>query len=286
MIVNTRLGTTGRLGNQLWEIASTVGLARKYNTEPWFNYWEYTRFFNVNPYWFAKKGEPVTAGQDVYTLGDVQHMGDHKWYLQDYSLFKNDVDEVRRMFEPSITAEEQLARPDLAEFWELPEPKLALHVRRGDNASARERNEQGFHPLRPSEYYVDAMHQLDGYASIAVFSDDLRWCREKIPALCNVFGISEPIYYFEGGPARSREHEDRYLVEPVRDWIDLLAMATCDRFILSNSTYSWWAAFLSGVDGSMIRYPDASVWFGPRLQSIDASLMFPPDWVPVLHPQA
>lgn len=287
-LVNNHIGTTGRLGNQLWEIASTIGIALARGENAKFNHWEYTEFFNVDADWFAPPG--VTAlGRNVYELAEIEHLGEYKWYLQDYSFFARIASFMRHVFEPSTLAEEELARPDLAEFWELPEPKLALHIRRGDNATSRERNEQGFHPLRPMRYYRDCLAQLDGFESVAVFSDDLQWCRENVPTLVNEYSsfvhTDVPIHYFEGGPARAREHEDRYLVEPVLDWIDLLAMATCDRFILSNSSYSWWGAFLSGVDGSMIRYPDASVWYGPRLRDINASLMFPPDWVPVLHPQ-
>lgn len=287
-ISNNRIGTTGRLGNQLWEIASTIGIAYARGDVAKFNHWEYTDFFNVDKAWFAPEGKPSWQGLDVYSLPEVEHLHEYKWYLQDYSFFADIPSFIRNIFEASTRAEEELARPDLAEFWELPEPRLALHIRRGDNATARQRNEQGFHPLRPPQYYVDALYQLDGYCSIAVFSDDLPWCRENIPALLRQHPSlgDVPVYFFDGGPARARECEDRYLVDPVLDWIDLLAMASCDRFVLSNSSYSWWAAFLSGVVGSMIRYPDASVWYGPKLSGINASLMFPPDWVPVLHPQA
>lgn len=285
VICNPLVGTTGRLGNQLWEIASTLGIAQGYGEQVQFPYWEYTEFFNVDPAWFCAKGE-TPQGRSVYDLPDVAHLGQYAPYLQDLAFFEFVQTEIRRVFEPSMIAELELARPDLQAFWDLPEPKLGLHIRRGDNATSHERGEQGFHPLRPPQYYVDALYQLDGYCSIAVFSDDLEWCREHIPALLRVHSsLDAPVHFFDGGPARSRECEDRYLVEPVRDWVDLLAMSTCDRFVLSNSSYSWWAAFLSGVPGSMIRYPDASVWYGPKLRGINASLMFPPDWVPVLHPQ-
>lgn len=284
LICNPLVGTTGRLGNQLWEIASTLGIAAHYDEAVSFPYWEYTEFFNVDADWFVDKGEPV-RGRSVYDLPDVQHLGQYAPYLQDFGLFELVQGEIRHLFEPSLLAEKELARPDLQAFWELPEPRLGLHIRRGDNASSHLRGEQGFHPLRPQQYYVNSLRQLDGYCSIAVFSDDLEWCRDSIPVMLDDHHLGDvPVLFFEGGPARSRECDDRYLVEPVRDWVDLLAMATCDRFVLSNSSYSWWAAFLSGVPGSMIRYPDASVWYGPKLRDINASLMFPPDWVPVLHP--
>lgn len=280
MIVNPLLGKTGRLGNQLWEIASTVGIAANRMEPVKFSYWEYTDYFSVNPKVFCEPGE-TPIGTSVYDLPEVQRLGQYAPYLQDLSFFEDIAPNIRLAFEPSTLAEEELARPDLREFWELPEPKLALHIRRGDNATSGQRNERGFHPLRPMSYYADALVSLENTGSIVVFSDDIPWCRAN---LISLKGRTD-IYFFEGGPGRARECEDRYMVEPARDWIDLLAMATCDQFILSNSTYSWWAAFLSGVDGANIRYPDASVWFGPKLQDIDASLMFPLDWVPILHEQ-
>jgi hypothetical protein len=266
------LGKAGRLGNQLWQIAATVGIARQRNEQVLLPWWEYQEFFNVPDVWFLDKGI-TPSGTSVNE--HVRHLPpEAKPYLQDYSLFAHIEDEIRQVFQPSASAQAKL------NTFELPEtPRLALHVRRGDMATAHLRGEEGYHPLRPMSYYQDAVASFDGYRSAIVFSDDIPWCRE---AFADSFD-SKNLVFFEGGPSRSRECEDRYLIEPALDWIDLLMMAQCQQFILSNSTYSWWAAFISGTPGDQIRYP--LPWFGPKLQMIDASLMFPSDWRPISHLQ-
>ena len=46
MITYLNLGNYGRLGNQLWEIASTVGIATKNEHDFIFPNWTYNKFFN------------------------------------------------------------------------------------------------------------------------------------------------------------------------------------------------------------------------------------------------
>jgi hypothetical protein len=36
------------------------------------------------------------------------------------------------------------------------------------------------------------------------------------------------------------------VVEPNDDWVDLFLMASCSSHVIANSSYSWWAAFMSG----------------------------------------
>ena len=72
------------------------------------------------------------------------------------------------------------------------------------------------------------------------FSDDIEWVKENIK-------INLPCYYESG-------------VDPV--WEKLRLMYSCKHFILSNSTFSWWAQFLSRNISKIVISPDR--WYGNR----------------------
>lgn len=263
MIAYPLLSQTGRLGNQLWEVAATYGLAMTARTEPRFPTWDYMQYFMVPHQWFGDMEDCV----DALTL--VPHLDPRAApYLQDYALFANVAPAVRAMLRPSATAA-RLLRPIIeASLALLPKPLISVHVRRGDNVT----HPPGFHPLRSPEYYTDAAKMLPTDGSIIVFSDDPDWCRENIES-----ALQRDVAFFYEGVARPREYVDRLLYEnaPVLDWIDVQLMAMCDHHILSNSSYAWWGAFLSENRSPI--YPSNT--FGYHVTPYtDASLMFPSTW--------
>lgn len=256
------LGNSGRLGNQLWQIASTLGIANRLGTDASFPAWDYQEFFSVpGSLFLGKEGTPASEL--------VPHLGPQAApYLQDFSLIRDVQHLLQVWFQPSNLAWKTLHAPRYDDFWALEPPVMALHVRRGDNANEGP-EKADYHPLRPISYYLDAL-QLRDYQSVAVFSDDIPWCRET-------FGDS--FHYVEGIP-RPKEHLPEYRTAPVLDWIDLQLMSCCDYHILSNSTYSWWAAFLSQDDSPIYPTP----WLGRKLRPVvDASLMFPSTWTELPH---
>ena len=265
MIAYPSLSQTGRLGNQLWEVASTYGLASARGDVPSFPVWDYQEFFSCPDEWF------VTPCVGELATDLVPHLDPRsRAYLQDFNLFKDVQGEVRNFLRPSLKADEILASYGLGRF----NKRISVHIRRGDNVT----HPQGYHPLRSWDYYRSALDLVDPDGSIIVFSDDPSWCEEHFERETG----RKPVQFFEAGGPRPREYVDRLEYEnaPVLDWIDLQLMAECDEHILSNSTYAWWGAFLSANMSPI--YP--SNWFGWRLPYIDASLMFPEGWREVNDP--
>jgi len=64
----------------------------------------------------------------------------------------------------------------------------------------------------------------------------------------------------------------------IPDWEQLLLMSLCNHNIISNSTFSWWAAYFNSNQEKIVCYP--SVWFGPKCNNSTKDL-FPKDWVKV-----
>jgi len=255
------LGQYGRLGNQLWQVASTIGIAHSRGEEVALPEWDYAPFFSVPEELFIP-GQPVTSAA-VFATHIPEAARD---YLQDYSLWEEIAPTIKKYFQPSNLALETLMKHQ--DFWELEPPVCALHVRRGDNATEGAWK-AAYHPLRPLSYYEEAL-ELVKYQSLAIFSDDIPWCK-------TVF--EDRADYYHTGIPRLKEHEEGYKTKPFSDWIDLQLMTYCDSHIMSNSSYSWWGAFLSEDESPIYPYP----WMGTALDYIDCDLMFPPEWNRLEH---
>lgn len=261
------LGYSGRLGNQLWQIASTLGLARSKGMRPLFPKWKYEPYFSCPPVWFGLPG-PRMAQSVSY----VRHLDPlFRPYLQDLSLWGGNVaEEVRQAFFPSPEALEIVDEEWQGSFADLPRPICAVHVRRGDVL----RNPDASINVLPASYYLDGIASV-APASVAVFSDDIPWCKENIPGA--------DVYYV--GISHPEAHTPDYDTAEVFDWVDLFLMSRCaDRgsMVISNSSYSWWGAFLAD-DCQKVLYP--SRWYGAEFAPrIDFKLMIPDDprWVEVV----
>lgn len=94
--------------------------------------------------------------------------------------------------------------------------QVSIHVRRGDYVG-----NPFYVDLMTTGYYEKAMAMFPN-EEFLVFSDDIEWCERQ-----EIFRDCE---FAEG----NSEIEDMNL------------MAACKAHIIANSSFSWWAAFLSG----------------------------------------
>ena len=260
-----QLERSGRLGNQLFQIASTIGLARRHGMEPRFPpWWSYRQWFSIPEEYFQ-----AASGPPAWRLPDVEHMDERtRVYLQDLSFITDVELEIRDYFKPKAAAIPQIrsALPAAAIA-----PVLIVHVRRGDNVV-----QEPCYPLPSLEYYLGAVERhLDH--DVVIYGDDDDWNRAVLrPRVAEI--TNQGVFCVTGTP-RPKEHEPDYMTAPILDWVDLFAMTCGDAFCLSNSTLGWWSAWLSASED--VCYPDP--WFGPELDVhqdgyIDASLMFPSYW--------
>ena len=54
-------------------------------------------------------------------------------------------------------------------------------------------------------------------------------------------------------------------------------MTLCSDFIIANSSYSWWGAWLSKAVDKVVCAPEK--WFGPENAHHDTSDLLPKEWV-------
>lgn len=244
------LGYHGRLGNQLWQVASTVGLARANNTDPRFPAaWDYRAVLSCPDEWFdddALAGAMTSPELAARVIGDWPAT-----YLQHLAFVEHAADEVRRAFQPNDGA-----RPLLGEYLvstgvaDLAGPRGVFHCRRGDTVN----NPAGtLNPINPAWFRRAVRWLRDGAASVVAVTDDADWVREH---------LGDEVDIIVSGAQRPPRQEGGYDETGPVDWLDLYLISTCDRVVIGNSSYSWWGAWLAGHDN--IAYP--SPWFGPAMR--------------------
>ena len=271
----SQLGNQGRLGNQCWQIASTIGLGELNDMPVTLPEWDYRAFFSLPDELFEPTDEELIESS---TLAHNLHPS-FKNYLQDYSYWKAIDGDIWHWFQPSPKANAIMRTPPYDEFWEEwrneEQALVSLHVRRGDNVT----NPKGTIQCLEDAYFLRAAESVEADlhrpAAFMVFSDDIAWCRDRLPGLLP----GRKLVFTDPNYIRPKEHLPEYKTSKPMDWVDLLLMGECDYHILSNSTYSWWGAFLAG-HAHYPRYP--SYWFGEQItKDYDPALAFPPGWIKI-----
>jgi len=132
---------------------------------------------------------------------------------------------------------------------------LAVHMRFGDYL-----NERSF-GIPPKKYYSESLAAHLGarnYDEIILFTNDEKLAKEKFS---NLTDIATTIISVDSGLSASENLE---------------IMRLAKGFIIANSTFSWWGAFLAREGNYMVTYP--SPWF----RGMDKPhMLFPKEWIEV-----
>ena len=124
---------------------------------------------------------------------------------------------------------------------------VALHIRRGDYLLPKNSRYNV-----KKEYYDEAINKMlnmTNDCNLFVFSDDIKWAKEMYDHLENINFVS--------------------LKTKNNDIDEIICMSKCKNNINSNSTFSWWAAWLNNNENKIIINPDRYWDRG----------MIPKDWI-------
>jgi len=130
---------------------------------------------------------------------------------------------------------------------------VCINVRRADFLKSN------FHGCMGTDYYDEALTTITGLVGNCrkfVFSDDIAWCNEQFGNMPDTIVVG---HEYAG-----------------RDFIDyLFLMLSCKHFIIPNSSFAWWAAWLcTSLDKQVIA---PLHWFNDP--SIDTSDIVPGGWL-------
>ena len=133
MIVTfSRLGRFGRLGNQLFQIASTLGIARRNAAQAIFPVWRYAQLFTGPiPQSITSPGEFPVYREQSFTYQPIELAGsvDLAGFFQSERYFSSIAPEIRQALSPSESIRKQ-CQSQLPLL--LDAGTCSIHVRRGD----------------------------------------------------------------------------------------------------------------------------------------------------------
>jgi hypothetical protein len=218
MISFSQLGKYGRFGNQLFQIASTFGIAYRNSMLPTFPHWDYQEYFSKKlpegiPVIAKKYKEPCSYYREIDLERGIHW--DLEGYFQSWKYFSDIKSTIISTFY----------------FDKVQRDGVAIHVRRGDYLAL-----QHVHPVLPMSYYENALGYFPN-EHFAIFSDDIEWCKQNF------------------------RYSDTEFVNSGSDIEDFKTMASFRKFVIANSSFSYWAAYLSESDAviSPINYVEGEV---------------------------
>lgn len=232
-ITMSNFGQHGRLGNQLFQYAAMLGFMEHKNTCMVLPEWKYSDFFDSYfPACDVKAQTLIKEGHfhyDPHFANSLEGDVDVSGYFQCERYWENCVGKVRKAltFNPEFVKEQ---RQKFKEVFQCTRQTIAIHLRRGDYVN------HNAHYNLPINYYILALEEhfpnWRRKYNLMVFSDDPSYARlhfECVPNATIVFGNS--------------------------DIEDLCLMSQCDHFIIANSSFSWWGAYLGEKEGTNVIRP-------------------------------
>jgi len=255
------LGNQGRLGNQLFQIATTVACAIRRNLPVIFPVWGYNQYLQVplpsltneihpTHIYYEPTFEyyPILLDNSIALKSDADQgkkIYNLSGYFQSEKYFKEYADVIRGLFIPNAIVLKYLNE----KYGNLLRNNFtcSVHVRRGDYV-----NNKFYHQLDLG-WYTACFENVKSDASnviFVVFSDDIQWCKENFSNLnCRFVFVENEI-----------------------DFYDLILMAWCNCHIIANSSFSWWGAWLDIKKEKNIIFP--AEWFGPASNHSHKDLYF------------
>lgn len=241
-----KLGSYGRLGNQMFQYASLKGIARNNDLDFCIPY-----SVEVNEWYDHMLAKHFVLDKSIKMISvEGQNQYQERFFHFDKMLFENCPDNTDLMgYFQSYRYFDGIREEIVADFafrekFEKPLPDYtAVHVRRGDYL-----NQPQYHPVCSVEYYENALDLTGG--PVVVMSDDIEWCKKFITADLYLDGTSN-IY-------------------------DLFVMTQARDNIIANSSFSWWGAWLNKNESKIVVAPKN--WFGEAYAHYDMSDLRPQEW--------
>jgi len=260
----------GGMGNQLFQIATAYAYAKRHSMKlvlprtwdhapdrrpVWEEYLDPSTWTFMSPQEYASTNwitisEKGFAYVPLPELSTLERSGYYRLfgYFQSSLYFNDYTEDLRILFKPPqpllVASIESLVKAGM-----LMQPNwIGAHVRRGDYLKVAE-----YHLVCKAEYYTGARTFIESKTGLQQqtcwFTEDPEWVK------ANMFREGDLIVYGNAS-------------------VDFTSLTYFNHLILSNSSYSWWAAWLNSYyyphDERIICCPDK--WFGSSVKSNDQTI--------------
>ena len=282
------LGSKGWLGNQMFQYASLRGIAANRGYDFCIPPDDGTRLTNYELHNTFKLKSAKNLGYigGLYkhpTSDDICHSTTFNFnqqffdecpdnvnisgFFQSEKWFKNIENEIREDFQFL----DEILEPCRDMISQFDIPPIFLHIRRGDYV---ERSD--YHNNLPLQYFKDALEKFDKEIPVLIFSDDIDWCKKQDLFEDDRFHFSETEDRITINSYMINQGCKSYLEGLLVPYYDLCLMTLCDGAIISNSSFSWWGAWLQNNSRDIIS-PDKDKWAG-KLNTANYSDIIPDGW--------
>ena len=160
-------------------------------------------------------------------------------YLQDPKYFEKYASEIKEIFGQGIGYLEQ----------------VGIHIRRGANPINPDEPKYSENPfyfnLEDISYYEQAMEFFPN-EKFVVFSDDIGWCLNKF-----------------------KDNPNVQVMDKGNEVDDFNLFASTKHQIISNSSWSWWGAYLCSNEGHKVIAPSREHWYRDGIERT----ICPQDWI-------
>lgn len=151
--------------------------------------------------------------------------------FQSEKYFPNS-DFILNLFEPSDLVKNVLKNYDHL----LKGTTCSIHVRRGDYLKEWTKTDS-----LGTDYFQKAINLIGHVDRYLIFSDDIKWCKETF--------LMENVTY----------------IENEKDYVEIFLQSKCTHNIISNSTFSWWGAYLNNNPHKKVIAPKQ--WFNDNMKN-------------------
>jgi len=281
MISFGNIGYMGRLGNQMFQFASTLAIGKRKGYEVKFPIENCNGFRRIGPI-DLNTGALSDVKCDLLDCFDIpEEYFISSSRLQLYSMYSESIFEYDNRIESIpdgcnlsgyfqtekyFTGEEDGIKKLFSFKKEIIEEGnrilnriiggelISIHVRRGDYTLYPDH-----HPTCNPEYYSKGLEKIKSVSgenvNIIIFSDDKKWCYENM----------------------GRHLGENFIIpETENPYVELYMMTKCNYHIIANSSFSWWGSWLS--DSKLTISP--SVWFGSSMDK-NTSDVYCKNWIKI-----
>ena len=285
VIVNMACG----LANRMFQYAYYIYLKQKgYNV--FVDYFNTAIWAHEDVAWnriFPNAIYRQASEMDVKRLG-----GGHDWFSKvrrKFLTFTTDVIEMKTAFDVSLPAPNgnsymlgvfqsaavvEAVADEIERLYEFPEFEDKRN--RDLQQLLLRQNSVGIHVRKAKDYQNTIWYQN---------TCDVTYYKRAVERIKSL--VENPVFYvFTDNPQWVRDNFswlDYKLVEgnPGAGWgnhCDMQLMSLCKHNIISNSTYSWWGAFLNRNEGKIVICPD--IWFNPKAtEDFSSQKLLAQNWI-------
>lgn len=257
----------GGLGNILFQIAAGISFSKKINSDITFpNLISHLDYLNYDTCYNPK----LNHSHEYLNLNLIKNLKTSPFnsqniyyypfhFIEQIPLDNSIIDgffqsekyflDCRDLIINSFDSDLEIKNYIISKYGQIFKDSTSIHVRRGDYL-----NYPDIHDVKSQEYFKKAISILkDKCSKFIIQSDDIAWCK-------SIFIGDEFIF-----------------IENEKDYIELHIMSTCKNNIISNSSFSWWGAWINNNPNQIVIAPEK--WFGPQNHQHSEKDIIPDNWI-------